>query len=229
MEDRKRAYYCAQGVVATYEARRFAGRSGRYIHEREVGTILEMLPPCGRILDLPAGTGRISEALKQRGFEVVLGDYSPAMLEACGRRGLNPRVRMDAVAPCFQPRSFDAIVCAHFACHVPDVEQLLCLLQPLLRRGGRLVMDCVNWSVLSFVPVLKWRFGGPVYIHHTARVEAAAHRAGLAILAKRSSFFLSQWMYRYLPFPIVRLLDQLEGHAPAGWLVKSYYCMEPRG
>jgi len=227
-DDRKRAHYAALRVVAVYEHRRYGGRSGRYVHEREVAIILNMLPAGGRILDLPSGTGRIGEALKRRGFDVLSADSSRPMLEACAQRGLAPRVQMDAFRPCFRVGSFHAIVCLRFAYHYPSIDGLLSVLRPLLRPNGHLILDCLNWSVFSWVPILKWQFAGPLYIHDAERIASAASRAGLEVLKHRSGFFLSQLLYRYLPLALVRRLERLERHAPDTWFVKTYYCLGER-
>jgi SAM-dependent methyltransferase len=87
-----------------------------------------LIPPDGAVLELGAGTGRVTAALAERGFKVLGVDIAPAMLRQAETRraGLAPDVaarlafqRGDMTALDLK-RSFDAVICPYFTlAHVP--------------------------------------------------------------------------------------------------------------
>ncbi|MBL8772842.1 MAG: class I SAM-dependent methyltransferase [Phenylobacterium sp.] len=87
-----------------------------------------LAPPGGSILELGAGTGRLTAALAARGHEVTGVDISPAMLQQGQARlaGLAPDagrrarlVRGDMTALDLK-RTFDLVICPYFTlAHVP--------------------------------------------------------------------------------------------------------------
>lgn len=87
---------------------------------REAGAVPELLaaqiPPGSTVLELGAGTGRLSSALASMGYEVTALDHSPDMLahvEGC--ETVLADMRMADLG-----RTFDAVVLATFLVNVPD-------------------------------------------------------------------------------------------------------------
>lgn len=115
-----------------------------------VGWCEESVGPEARtVLDLCCGTGRLTELLRARGFDVSGVDRSPQMLEAA-------RVRLgsDASLTCAElpslPHigSFDAVVCTFDSLnYIPpkDLGDTFRAISRCLRPGGLLVFD-VNTS-----------------------------------------------------------------------------------
>ena len=102
------------------------------------------LPPDARVLDVGCGTGVLWSENRVRvppGWDVVLGDLSPGMVEAA-RRSLGEerflyRV-VDAQEVPFEDDRFDGVIANHMLFHVPDRARALRELRRVLTPGGRL-------------------------------------------------------------------------------------------
>jgi len=90
-----------------------------------------------RVLDLGAGAGQAGEYLQQQGFEVVCADLSPAMVEACRRRGLRAE-EQDFCSLTYEDHSFDAVWSMNALLHVPkaSLNVVLAGVKRVLRQGG---------------------------------------------------------------------------------------------
>ena len=90
-----------------------------------------------KVLDLGAGAGQAGEYLQRQGFEVVCADLSPAMVEACRRRGLNAE-EQDFYSLTFEENSFDAVWSMNALLHVPkaSLNVVLAGIKRVLRPGG---------------------------------------------------------------------------------------------
>jgi len=96
----------------------------------------------GRLLDIPAGDGKISAAARELGWRVRELDLFPHP----GLRG----VLADACAPLpFRDASFDALVCMEGIEHFEDQTGFLRECARVLKRGGRLVLTTPNILHLS--------------------------------------------------------------------------------
>jgi SAM-dependent methyltransferase len=98
--------------------------------------------PLGRLLDIPAGNGKISAAARELGWQVCELDLFPHP----GLRG----VRADACAPLpFRDASFDALVCMEGIEHFEDQTGFLRECARVLKPGGRLILTTPNVLHLS--------------------------------------------------------------------------------
>ena len=94
-----------------------------------------------RTLDLCCGQGNVSEALRQRGCEVVGLDFSPAMLDQARSRVPDATfLEGDAQALPFEEDSFDIVVSNLGICHVADQPKALSEVARVLRPGGHFAM-----------------------------------------------------------------------------------------
>lgn len=185
----------------TYDARRFRSWRGRLIDRREQVLIARALDaagiaPPGRILDLPAGTGRLAPLLTEYAIDTFGADLSREMLGQAtgyGRRA----VIADAVALPFPDGVFDAVVSLRFTAHLPPAVRRLALSE-MARVSRRFlvvaVYDSTPWTRLRrrFRPATAgpW-FSEPV---ERTRQELAALglrvRLALAVLP----FFSETWV-----------------------------------
>jgi SAM-dependent methyltransferase len=88
------------------------------------------------VLDVGAGTGAATRAVRARGARTVAADLSPAMLRA-GEPG--PAVVADATRLPFGPGVFDAVVAAFSMNHLPEPGLGLAEAARVTRPGGAVV------------------------------------------------------------------------------------------
>jgi ubiquinone/menaquinone biosynthesis C-methylase UbiE len=155
MSQRQRSkieYYSNPGVVERYESWRFGSAGGRHAGRREIDAVLRhtsQLPRQAGILDMPIGTGRLSSALLDAGFDNVYGcDSSESMLATaalvCGDRV--SYTRGDAFTTGFADSSFDAVISLRFFFHYRDTRALIAEMARVLKPDGLLIFDTLRWS-----------------------------------------------------------------------------------
>ena len=103
------------------------------------------LPANARVLELGCGNGVLWESNADRileGWEIVLTDMSPGMLEEA-RKALSRIERrfafqtMNAESISFPDSCFDAVVANHMLYHVPDRNRAIGEVHRVLRTGGK--------------------------------------------------------------------------------------------
>lgn len=130
--------------------------------EKEIAAALSVLPiaPPQQILDLCCGNGRHCRALRQAGFENVVGvDYSFPLLELAAAESIQSTyVRGDMRLLPFQDQSMDAVLSffTSFGYFITNLENLAVLdeIMRVLRPRGRFLMDYLNPTYVrrNFVP-----------------------------------------------------------------------------
>jgi SAM-dependent methyltransferase len=85
MTYRAKDHYRDDAVAGTYDAKRFTSRKGRFVDHREQALIRAMIDRAGvrppaSIVDVPCGTGRLTMALAEAGFQVTGVDVSEQMI-----------------------------------------------------------------------------------------------------------------------------------------------------
>lgn len=134
-----------------YDDRRYRSAEGRLFSRLEL-TILDAIlepRPGIRILDVPAGTGRLSVELARSGAHVVAGDISLNMLKAAASKVSRPAEVAPSFAQVkagelpFPDDTFDAVISFKFFHLVPnDVKPLLLRdMARVLKPGGKLVVE----------------------------------------------------------------------------------------
>ena len=123
-----------------------------------------------RVLDLCCGQGNVSEALNQRGCEIVGLDFSPPML-AQARNRVSDAIFLegDAQALPFEDKSFDVVVSNLGVCHVADQPTAVSEIARVLRPGGRFAMTV--WCGPDKSPCFELVYGA-VKQHGSSDVSA---------------------------------------------------------
>lgn len=134
-------------VAEHYAGQRFRGERARTRDLRLIESLWKKHGPPGRartLLDLPCGTGRLTEALRARAERYVGADVSAAMLRA----GPGSSLLADAGALPFADRSFDVVVCCRLLHHL-DPRELRAISAELLRVTDGLLLasfwDAATW------------------------------------------------------------------------------------
>jgi len=124
---RAKTAYRNQGVAETYDEIRFKNLKGRLADEKEkkiIGKLLSDLPEGSLVLDLPCGTGRITEFLLSKGYRVWGTDISQEMLKVAQKKlssfgeSINFRQAEAENLP-FEDKFFDSATCIKLMGHIP--------------------------------------------------------------------------------------------------------------
>lgn len=216
----KEEFYSRKEVVDYYDNRRFGGRSGQWVNKRELQLVNNLLPKKGKVLDLPCGTGRLANFLIERGYEVVCGDVSEAMLKTTKDllESNAQIIKMNAAKIPFEDYSFNAVVQLRFYFHFKQIQNFLKEARRVLKNDGVLIFDTFNWSPRA-LPFLNKR----VYIHSRANIHAILDSLDLKILDQKNCFLFSPLIYRFLPFVLVKALIKLEAPLLEKLLVRTFW------
>jgi len=135
------------------------------VHEK----VLELLAGRfeGRILDAPSGQGRLSLALKAKGFDVVALDITPPNL---GGWGIDcQEADLNKPLPCPES-SFDVVVCVEGIEHLENPHALVREFGRVLKPGGTLIVTTPN--IQGLASRLKFLFFGS-FRYFNAKVDIA--------------------------------------------------------
>jgi len=103
---------------------------------KSVEQIRNRVRPGGRILDVPAGNGLVTDRLREAAFDVVSADIN-------GERPDYVAFDMAGRFP-FDDASFDGVLCLEGIEHMVDPTALLSELMRILRPGGILIITTPN-------------------------------------------------------------------------------------
>jgi ubiquinone/menaquinone biosynthesis C-methylase UbiE len=137
--------------AAQYDALRYASTEGRFFANLEL-TILKAwmrLAPGRKVLDMPAGTGRLSVALSHSGATVVGADISLNMLAQADAKAESERaahahfVQGSGVQLPFADATFDTVVSFKFFHLVPNDRKAAFIqeMTRVLKPGGSLIAE----------------------------------------------------------------------------------------
>lgn len=149
-------HYQNERVAREYDRKRFssfAGRTFDALEKRALRKVLNLARrdiPQPRTLDVPCGTGRITQLWLQEGLQVVGGDISQAMLnvarEKCASFG--PRAsfdRLDLDRLNLPDDCFDLVTCIRLFHHLASPARTA-ILRELSRVSSRFVLVNVSYS-----------------------------------------------------------------------------------
>jgi len=153
-----RPYYSDKGLAATFYDLTTAADRGL---EGDVDLYASLAPPGGSVLELGAGTGRVSLALAERGLQVLGIDLAPTMLvqaqakladaspDVAGR----VRFRRGDMAALNLGETFDAVIAPYFAlAHLPAGaawRNVFAGVARHLRPGGRAAFHMPSKAMLD--------------------------------------------------------------------------------
>jgi ubiquinone/menaquinone biosynthesis C-methylase UbiE len=210
-----------------YQADFWAGRGRDYEDMAERIALRRLMPPpSGRLLEIGAGYGRLSEFYA--GYdEVVLLDYSRSLLrQARGRMEQDKRIQYVAASfyelP-FAADAFDTVLMVRVMHHAEDVPALFGQVARVLRGGGHYVLEFANkrhlkaivryvllrqrWSPFDRAPV---EFAEMNLDFHPTWMEDRLSEAGFHVKHRRTvSHFRLPLLKRLVPPRALAALDGL--------------------
>lgn len=152
-----RDHYQNEQVAQRYDAQRFANPVGRAfdaLEKRTFRAVVELatgeLPDQPHVLDLPCGTGRITEVLLDAGLQTTGGDISAQMIDVARHRldRFGDRIafsRLDLDHLDLPDDSFDLVTCIRLFHHLQSADRAA-ILQSLARVTRRFVIVNVAYS-----------------------------------------------------------------------------------
>lgn len=195
MEDyQAKAAYQQSDEANTYDDVRFKSLKGRMedrLEKRAILSALRGVPSGARILDLPCGTGRITEFLLALGYKVVGADISEAMMaharvKLAGYSNLEGLHQADAEKLPFADKEFDAVTSIRFSNHVPPDVRKRVLAEASRVAKGPIIISYCNPNTVSGLrrrlkalvrkPHAPWNPATP------AQVAAEAASVGLKVI-----------------------------------------------
>ncbi|TAJ08929.1 MAG: class I SAM-dependent methyltransferase [Nitrospirae bacterium] len=149
------------------------------------------------VLDVPCGTGALTQLLLAGGREVVSADLCPEGFVVPGRSAV--RVNLNTVLP-FESETFDAVACVEGIEHIENPHLLAREANRILHKGGMLYVTTPN--VLSIRSRLSYLLRGyPDQFHYMVEIDPAtgaeqpiAHINPIGFLELR--YVLSRWGFR---------------------------------
>lgn len=145
--------------AAAYDARRFSGFKGMVVDRLEWRAVREGIRLLGgrgsvsRVLDVPAGTGRMGRRLRDAGFEVVAVDVSEDMLQSAKRRDAAEEYRAGRIEGLpIEAGYVDAAVSARLFGHLPRPSK-----EAALREMARVSRVGVVVLYARDAPLQRWR------------------------------------------------------------------------
>ncbi|HVZ18278.1 MAG TPA: class I SAM-dependent methyltransferase [Terriglobales bacterium] len=176
-----------------------------------------------RILDFGAGTGRLTQLLRDLSFEMMACEPDPAMSQIVARTGI-PTVQDLAAVP---KAAFDGVVSMNVLEHIEDDASALVALRTKLRPGGRLFIYVPAFPLLFSSmdrqvghfrryrrgPLVKLLERCGFRVDDCRYADSLGFAAALAyrMMGSRSGLLSRGWVARYdhFVFPLSQLLDSV--------------------
>ncbi len=118
-----------------------------YLNSFEQGELIPLLGALAgkKVLDVGAGTGRLSLPLANRGAQVMALDVSPKMLELVKKKNSQiTTVVGDAESLPFADGSFDIVTAAFLIVHLKDPIRFFDEVYRVLKDGGKFLVTNIN-------------------------------------------------------------------------------------
>jgi SAM-dependent methyltransferase len=156
----------------------YAAVSSQALHDPLVARIGRSVGPDTTVLDVGAGTGRITLPLAARAREVTAVDPSPGMLgelrRAAEESGVTNVTTLEGRWEDVDPPEADVTICAHV---LPMIEDASGFLAKLDRATGRRAFVCLRATGLDYLSDPLWR-----HFHGSSRRAGPSYLDGVAVL-----------------------------------------------
>ncbi|HEX9665261.1 MAG TPA: class I SAM-dependent methyltransferase [Thermodesulfobacteriota bacterium] len=204
--------YQQEDYAQDYDEDRYGGAFGQYLHDLELNTFLSLIDLSYiNVLDVGAGTGKLSIPLTIQSRHVVAVDSSEEMIKILRIKAKKRDVELktiicDANRLCFNEKAFDCVVSSRLLMHLKDWREAIAELCRISR--GAAIIDfppCLSFAGLgSLLRKLK-RFLIPdtqtykAFIIRDVIDEFHKHDFELVVIERQ--FFLPYAFHRWLNLP----------------------------
>jgi len=138
------------------------------------------------VLDVGAGTGRLSVTLFRRGAKVTALDVSVKMLERLHKK--SPTINIvegDAENLPFESESFDLVTTAFVVVHLKDPSIFFKEAERVLRSGGELIITNINQKSAPSVKTSVGQIKIKSYYHRPERILELLQEVGFDIVEEK--------------------------------------------
>jgi ubiquinone/menaquinone biosynthesis C-methylase UbiE len=210
-------HYQDEKVVSKYEKKRFSSTGGQFVDQSEKEIILSLLKEekPRKILDLGAGTGRISLLLAEEGYDVTSFDQSDEMLGTIEKKAKEGDLKIslikgDAFNLPFEDNTFDSCISLRVLWHFKNPEKIMKEVQRVLKKDGTFIFDLLNKKSLRtpYAPIAN----SFVYTNlmSTKKMKETINSSDLKIAKVKRFFIFPYAFYMCSPKPMANLLKNLE-------------------
>lgn len=207
-----------------YEEKRVAGKfdkeqiskKGLYKNYREIQLLTKLLTkPKGTILELGAGTGRVTKQLTELGYTVTPTDVSEAMLQELHKKNGLPSpifIKNSSELP-FKNKSFDSVFAYRVIWHIMDNKKRDEFFSEAARVAKKtLILDLTNKNkyqnpfIKHIITKRHPTFFANTYYYTWDEIEQLARINQLHITKVLKLEVISPYIYTLLPISIIKLL-----------------------
>ncbi len=180
-------------------AAEFYDQKEKYLNSFEQNKILPLLGDVKnkKVLDIGAGTGRLSLQLAKGGAQVMALDVSEKMLELVKRKNHKVQTTVaDAENLPFENNSFDVVTAAFLIVHLKDPARFFDEVYRILKDGGKFVVTNINQKD---PPEVKTKEGNIIiesFYHRPEKIkeilESLAFQVEQEIFVKENEIWVNQ-------------------------------------
>ncbi len=198
-----------------YDIRRFSSFRGKLLDRLEKRDVLRCLstafygrsPASIHVLDVPCGTGRITETLLTAGYKASGSDISREMIEVARKRlsqyaGFKGLYREDIEKFSFSSSMFDAAICVRLMGHLPTEHKKVALeeLARVSREYVIVVFYVSNWghALKRKIKTKLFHKTAPWYPLTRSEIISLVNDCGLKIVTYHDVFKLYSEASTYL-------------------------------
>lgn len=228
----KELFYSNKNNVTVYNEQRFSNKGGIYVNQKEINIIKNLIIKnkiTGNVLDIPVGTGRISKHLvKLDSIELHAADYSEEMLQAT-KIMLKTNIRIsreDIYNMKYEDSKFDLLVCSRFLFHSDNQEDLLKEIKRVVKPGGYIIFDTLNWSPRSYLGKFNDKFGGKIFTNNKKSIYKLTNKLSLKVIESEKIFALPSYFYKFIPNNFFDKAIKLERYYPKIFMSKTFWLLK---
>ena len=208
----KSSLYKIEDYVLKYDEDRYGGPFGEYLENLEVETFSSMINPESKtILDLGAGTGKLSIPLIMQSKKVLSADSSEHMLKIARVKSHQLSVDLKAVISdahclCFKDGAFDCVVSSRLLMHLADWKLAIKEISRVSKR--EFVIDFPSKFSFASLDILFRRIKRIIYpktdIYKNfsyKEVIDEIEKNGFRVTESRKGFFIPITFHRWFNHP----------------------------